>query len=96
MKVTLKNGTTLTAVSVSEDYSPRNTRGVAVSIRMNGDETVEDLRGMFEADGALGTLTIESDAGDVSTIEGYTVVDSIRKTYGGEFEFSTTVDLIKE
>lgn len=94
MKVTLKNGKTMDVVSVEENYSPHNGRGVMLSIRADSDETVEALSGMFTAD-AVSEIHVENGGNDL-VFAGYTVLDSVRKFYDGETQANTIIDLAKE
>ena len=94
MKLTLKNGTVIDVMDVEESYYPRNTQGVVLNIRMNSDESIEGIRDTFVPE-ALECLTVGEGA-DAKTILGYTRVDSIRKSYGGEAGYNTVVDLVKE
>ncbi len=91
MKLTLKNGKALEAVSVEESYYPRNTQGVVLSIRLDSDEDIETLKETFSP-AALETIKVGEGA---KTLAGYTRVDSIRKLYGGDTEYNTAVDLTK-
>ena len=94
MKVTLKNGTTLEAVNMEESYTPRNTQGAVLSIRMVSTDSIETLKDRFTP-AALESVTVgEGEA--AKTIAGYTQVDSIRKLYDGKMEYDTVVDLVKE
>lgn len=94
MKVTLKNGTALEAVSVEESYTPRNTQGAVLSIRMVSTKSIDELRDLF-VPAVLESVTVgEGEA--AKTIAGYTQVDSIRKLYDGQMEYDTTVDLVRE
>lgn len=93
MKLTLKNGTVIDVVDVEESYYPRNTQGVLLNIHLNSEREIEELRDAF-VPGALETLTV-GEGDDAKTIQGYTQVDSIRKSYGGEAEYDTTVTLVK-
>lgn len=94
MKVTLKDGTVLDAVGVEKTYNPRNVQGIVFSIRMNSDADVEDLREIFNPD-ALESIIVGEGA-SAKTVNGYTQVDSIRKLYGGEADYDTAVDLVKQ
>ncbi len=93
MKLTLKNGKALEAVSVEESYYPRNTQGVVLSIRLDSDEDIETLKETFSP-AALETIKV-GEGEDAKTLAGYTRVDSIRKLYGGDTEYNTAVDLTK-
>jgi len=93
MKLTLKNGTAMDTMSVEEYYSPGNTQGAILSIRMNSSENIETLRNMFIPE-ALGSVTV-GEGEDAKTIAGYTRIDSIRKLYDGKTEYDTVVDLVK-
>ncbi len=93
MKLTLKNGVLLDVGSVEESYYPRNEQGVVLSIRMHSDDTIETLREVFTP-AALESVTV-GEGDSVKTITGYTLVDSIRKIYGGDPAFDTAVDLRK-
>lgn len=93
MKLTLKNGTALDVVSVEEYYSPRNTQGVILSVRMNSDEGIEALRNTFTP-ASLENVSV-GEGEDAKIIAGYTRVDSMRKLYHGETEYDTVVDLVK-
>lgn len=93
MKLTLKNGTVIDVTDVEESYYPRNTQGVVLNIRMNSDESIEGIRDTFVPE-ALECLTV-GEGDDAKTILGYTRVDSIRKSYGGEAVYNTVVDLVK-
>ena len=93
MKLTLQNGTVLDVESVEESYYPQNTQGVILSIRMNSEESIESLRDAFTP-GELGSITV-GEGDSAKTISGYTVVDSIRKLYGGDPAHDTAVDLRK-
>ena len=94
MKVTLKNGTTLEAVNMEESYTPRNSQGAVLSIRMVSTDSIEALKDRF-IPAALESVTV-GDGEDAKTITGYTQVDSIRKLYDGQMEYDTVVDLVKE
>ena len=94
MKVTLKNGTTLEAVNMEESYTPRNTQGAVLSIRMVSTKSIEELKGIFTP-AALESVTA-GEGEDAKSIAGYTQVDSIRKLYDGQMEYDTVVDLIQE
>ena len=94
MKLTLKNGTILDAESVEESYYPRNEQGVVLSLRLNTEDGIEALRDIFTPE-ALESVTVGEGEG-AKTISGYTQVDSIRKTYGGDAEYDTTVALNKK
>ena len=94
MKLTLKNGTVLEAVSVEESYYPRNTQGVVLSIRLDSDEDIETLKETFSP-AALETIKV-GEGEDAKTLTGYMQVDSIRKLYGGENDYNTAVDLTKQ
>lgn len=94
MKVTLKNGTALEAVNVEESYSPRNTQGAVLSIRMVNDDSIETLKSLF-APAALESVTV-GEGEDAKTITGYTRVDSIRKLYSGQMDYDAVVDLVTE
>lgn len=93
MKLTLKNGTILDVQSVEESYYPRNTQGVVLSVRLNTDDGIEALREIFTPE-ALESVTV-GQGEDASAILGYTQIDSIRRVYGGDAEYNTTVDLVK-
>lgn len=94
MKLTLKNGTVLDVVDVEESYYPRNTQGVLLNIHMNSEGDIGDLRDALVPE-ALGTLTV-GEGEKARDISGYTQVDSIRKLYGGEAGYDTTVTLMKQ
>ncbi len=94
MKVTLKSGTVLEAINVEESYTPRNTQGAVLSIRMVSTDSIETLKDRFTP-AALESVTVgEGEA--AKTIAGYTQVDSIRKLYDGKMDYDTVVDLVKE
>lgn len=93
MKLTLKNGTVIDVMDVEESYYPRNTQGVVLNLHMNSDESIEDIRDTFVPE-ALECLTV-GEGDDAKTILGYTRVDSIRKSYSGDMEYNTVVDLVK-
>ena len=93
MKLTLKNGTVIDVVDVEESYYPRNTQGVLLNIHLNSEGEIEELRDAF-VPGALETMTV-GEGDDVKTIQGYTQVDSIRKSYGGEAEYDTIATLLQ-
>jgi len=94
MKVTLKSGTVLEAINVEESYTPRNSQGAVLSIRMVSTDSIEALKDRF-IPAALESVTVgEGEA--AKTIAGYTQVDSIRKFYDGQMEYDTVVDLVKE
>lgn len=93
MKLTLKNGTVLDAVSVEEYYYPRNAQSVILSVRMNSGESIETLRAAFTPE-ALESVTV-GEGEDAKTIAGYTQVDSMRKLYDGKSEYDTVVDLVR-
>lgn len=94
MKVTLNNGAALEAVSVEESYTPRNTQGAVLSIRMVSTDSIEALKDRFTP-AALETVTV-GEGEDVKTVTGYTRIDSIRKLYDGQTEYDAVVDLVKE
>lgn len=94
MKVTLKNGKALEAVSVEESYTPRNVQGAVLSIRMVSTESIEALKNQFTP-AALESVTV-GEGENAKTITGYTRTDSIRKLYDGQMEYDTVVDLVKE
>jgi len=94
MKVTLKNGTALEAVSVEESYTPRNTQGAVLSIRMVSTDSMEALKDRFTP-AALESVTV-GEGEDAKTIAGYTQIDSIRRLYDGQMAYDTVVDLVKE
>lgn len=94
MKVTLKNGTVLEAVNVEESYTPRNTQGAVLSVRMVSTKSIEELKDLFTT-AALESVTV-GEGEDAKTIAGYTRVDSIRKLYSGQMDYDAVVDLVKE
>lgn len=94
MKLTLKNGRVIDVVDVEESYYPRNTQGVVLNLHMNSDESIENIRDTFATE-ALESITV-GEGDNAKTILGYTLVDSIRKFYGGGAEYDTTVTLVKQ
>jgi hypothetical protein len=94
MKVTLKSGTVLEAINVEESYTPRNSQGAVLSIRVVSTDSIEVLKDRFTP-AALESVTV-GEGEDAKTITGYTQVDSIRKFYDGQMEYDTVVDLVKE
>lgn len=94
MKVTLKDKTVLDAVNVEETWHSSNEQGTLLSIHMDSEKSVEELRGIFRPE-AFGCVTIENDGGQTYTVEGYTRVDSIRRLYDGKMNFNTAVDLAR-
>lgn len=94
MKVTLKNGTALEAISVEENYTPRNTQGAVLSIRMVSTKSIEELKDLFIS-AALESITV-GEGEDAKTVAGYIQVDSIRKLYDRQMDYNAVVDLVKE
>lgn len=93
MKVTLKNGGTVEAVSVEESFTPRSGNNTVLSIRMDQDDDVDALRNIFTPEE---TSVIQVESGEkTATFTGYTQIDSVRRIFDGMMDYNAVVDLVK-